>query len=314
MTNSERPQQPNLLVPGAQKAGTTSLYHYLGRLPDVRVPEPKEPMVFSRWERLQAEDPWAGYYDHADGDPAYVCDPSTPHLNEAYAPARIREHLGRDVSFLVLLRNPVERAVSAYWHAVNRHGEARALPEALDPDARDPEAVRREEDRSLLAAVQRGRLDLSASLDRYDDPLWQFRYVANGFYARHLDRFLDHFDRDRFRVLFTADLRERRRETVERAADFLDVAVPADLDLDDEHRQTTVPRWPAAQRALEGLSGHRLVNRLDPGLLDRLASAMRAPKPDPPEDVAAKLRAVYAEPNRRLAEEWNLELPNAWPT
>ncbi|AKJ65531.1 sulfotransferase family protein [Kiritimatiella glycovorans] len=127
---------PNFLIVGAEKAGTTTLASILAQHPDVFMCEPKEPRYFSHPSRGRGLAWYASLFESAEGKKA-VGEASTaytwhPHI--ADVPQRIHETLG-DIRYIYMVRDPVERLISHYRHAVYY----RWIPEGLSLD----EAVER---------------------------------------------------------------------------------------------------------------------------------------------------------------------------
>jgi sulfotransferase family protein len=154
---------PNLFVAGAPKAGTTSLWRYLGQHPMIYMAPMKEPNYFSghrprgrprvadeaSYLRLFA--PGAEAKLRGEASPSYLwrADVAAPAIKRVSPAARI----------VIMLRDPVDRAHSSYWHAVRNGTEQRPFLEALHGDLRDrrPDGLpSRYVDRSLYAeAVER---------------------------------------------------------------------------------------------------------------------------------------------------------------
>ena len=130
---------PHLFLIGAQKAGTTSLAYLLDQHPDIAVSNPKEPGFFGAeyargldWyrqcfpEKLPQVllDASTGY-TMASIDGAPIRKPSVgggqagnsavPAEPDDTVPRRIKEH-SPNARFVYILRDPVERTISAYWH------------------------------------------------------------------------------------------------------------------------------------------------------------------------------------------------------
>jgi hypothetical protein len=105
---------PDFLCLGAQKAGTTSLHHQLLQHPGIILPQQKELHYFSlsfhrstRW--------YAGHF--AQARPDQLVGEVTPYyLFHPHAPEWIARLLPQ-VRMIVLLRDPVERALSGYFHS-----------------------------------------------------------------------------------------------------------------------------------------------------------------------------------------------------
>lgn len=122
---------PDAVVIGAQRAGTTSLFDYMVQHPEVHGPTVKEIHYFDifydkgvAWYRAHFPLQWHVRPPHVtvEASPYYLFHP--------YAPARLAQHLP-DAKLIVLLRNPVERALSHYFLEVKLQREPLSLREAL---------------------------------------------------------------------------------------------------------------------------------------------------------------------------------------
>ncbi|GGL07950.1 sulfotransferase family protein [Mangrovihabitans endophyticus] len=166
---------PEFLIIGAQRCGTTSLYHYLSAHPDVRAATGKELQYFSlhhrrglRWYR--AHFPVRPPHVRAfEASPYYLFDPDVPARAAAALP---------QARFVALVRDPVERAYSHYLHARARGFEPLSFADALDAE---PDRMRR-------------------GLRR------EFSYVARGRYAEQLRRWHAHVGAERVLVVRTQEL------------------------------------------------------------------------------------------------------------
>jgi hypothetical protein len=138
---------PQAFLIGAQKAGTTSLAYILDRHPSIAVSEPKETYFFTQhwgrgldWYRRQFQqrsdciflDATPGY-SMAPPD-GFTGDPTLPtNIFRSDVPKRIHS-VSPDARFIYLLRNPVARTYSAYWHRVRAGNEHRPFRQALAED------------------------------------------------------------------------------------------------------------------------------------------------------------------------------------
>lgn len=109
---------PSFMVLGAGKAGTTSLYYYLAQHPEVFMCSPKEPPFFQTEYELGAEYYWRTHFRGYRGQ-RHAGEAAHHNLHRPYVTERIAATVP-DASFIVLCRNPIERALSAYWHNVTR--------------------------------------------------------------------------------------------------------------------------------------------------------------------------------------------------
>lgn len=131
--------KPNFLLVGAGKSATRSLYNYLIQHPDVFMPALKEPQFFvarqvagriQKW--VDDEQTYFRLFADAGGKKA-IGEASVMYLlfyEEAIK--NILHHLGPDVRIMMILRNPVERAFSAYnFVHLNNPAERYSFEEAL---------------------------------------------------------------------------------------------------------------------------------------------------------------------------------------
>jgi hypothetical protein len=125
---------PNFMIIGAEKAGTTSLAAMLSRHPEVFLCSPKEPRFFSdhnwhkglRWYE-SLFDGAESYKAVGEASPSYTWAPESKDV-----PGRIVNCLG-PIRYVYILRQPIERIVSHYRHALLHHWiqEGTAIEEAL---------------------------------------------------------------------------------------------------------------------------------------------------------------------------------------
>ena len=159
-------------------------------------------------------------------------DASTSYLFLPQVPKRIADHLGEEARVVVILREPLERAVSTYWHMVRNGTERREFEEILNLLTADPEVLLASEDAALATAVATGKADCSSYARQFDDAAWPFRYMSNGLYSQQLSRFLTYFARDDVLVLFTDELRQDPDHTLAKILEFVGVDtdfVPPDV-------------------------------------------------------------------------------------
>jgi hypothetical protein len=138
---------PNFIIAGATRSGTTSLYYYLKQHPEIGFPELKEPRYFSS---INLELPQKGpgdytvdrklvlkfhdyreLYKHINGFKR-VGDASSEYLYRCDVSAdAIKKKLG-DIPIILILRNPIDRAFSAYSNLLRDGREEHTFEEALE--------------------------------------------------------------------------------------------------------------------------------------------------------------------------------------
>ena len=131
-------KKPNFLIVGAAKSGTTSLFHYLKQHPEVFMPDLKEPQ-FLVCEKIKGRlhkyiDSAAEYYELFEKSTEKCAGEASVFYLYYFEEAikNIKKELGSDVKIIIVLREPVSRAISAYEHVLrNNPKEKLSFKEAL---------------------------------------------------------------------------------------------------------------------------------------------------------------------------------------
>jgi len=271
------PLPPDFLILGAQKCGTSSLAAALRSHPQVFLPAAKEAHHFGRVpDRVVGGRSYRRFFDGWEGQP--VVGEATP---EYLALPRAAEQICRSlpkVRTIVVLRNPVDRAYSAYWqgHRVGwcRSSFAEEVAAELASDhVRPIEAA-------YSHLLQRGR------------------------YAEQLQRYLDlGLDRDRLLVLFMEVLLDDEEAALASVQRFLGIE-PVLTSLPNANRALRIDLPLVARRTL-----HRFRRtRLGRAVRNRFSRPFQPPPMD--SEVRARLVEYYRPHNARLAELLGRELPH----
>jgi hypothetical protein len=177
---------PSLLILGAQRSGSTSLFNYLVQHPDVLPPLGKEIHYFDlhyqrglNWYRGRFP------YAHRLGGGTLTLDASPYYLLHPLAPERAARLLP-GAKLVALLRNPVERALSHYQHEVRGGRESLPFERAIEQEA---ERLSGEEER------------LRSDPTYYSFNHHRYSYVRRGRYLEQLRRWVEHFPRSQLLVL-----------------------------------------------------------------------------------------------------------------
>ena len=174
--------EPTFLLVGAQRCGTTSLFRALLSHPNVLRPIMHKGVNYFD---VNADKSWSWYLGHfplkanarrmaAPGHvTAGIFEASGYYMFHPHAPARIAQALP-GVKVVAMVRDPVERAYSAYKHEFARGFETEAFERALElEDSRvEPELARMLADPAYQSATYRHQA-----------------YRRRGHYAEQLDEF-----------------------------------------------------------------------------------------------------------------------------
>lgn len=199
---------PQFLGLGVQKGGTTTLQRLLELHPQAWLPPSKELHFFSLHYARGAQ--W--YSDcFIDAKAKQRCGEITPYyIFHPHAPQRIAKLLP-DARLIVLLRDPVKRCLSQYFHSCRLGLETLPLEEALAA----------EEDRLLGADLM---LTAAGATHRSHQ---EHSYLARSRYVEQLARYEQLFPFEQMLVLRSEDLFEHGPHVWERVQNFLQLdAVP----------------------------------------------------------------------------------------
>ena len=129
-------QRPNLLIVGAARCGTTSLYRYLSEHPEVFMSAVKEPNFFCG---NHPEGTWPSYMSLFNGvsDERVVGEASPSYLSDPRAAHNIARRLGTSVTALAILRNPIDMIHSRWGHMTHAGVENRPFMQAVRGDGCD---------------------------------------------------------------------------------------------------------------------------------------------------------------------------------
>jgi hypothetical protein len=284
---------PNFFVIGAGKAGTTSLHQYLDQHPYVYMSPVKETNFFAlegekpnfrgpeadqrinRWSVTGIEE-YRALFEGVSGETA-VGEASPLYLYDHKAPLRIKRRVP-EAKLIAVLRDPVERAYSAFLHTTRSGREKLGFTKAL----------REEEDR------------IRANWE------WIWHYKNAGFYHEQLSRYYETFEREQIRVYLHEDLSTDPAGVMRDIFGFLGVD---DSFAPDTSRRRNVRGIPKS-RALFALT-HKpnrvktLVKALVPeGPWRKISMGIKsrnlAGTPPLPEDVAEELAVAFREDVSRL--------------
>jgi hypothetical protein len=194
---------PNFMCLGAAKSGTTTLYDILRQHPDIYIPAFKEPHFFDIPENYKNGIEWYKRNYFRNANKKIIADFTPSYFFEKEAPKRIFKNLGRDMKFLVVFRNPVDRAYSHYLHSKRDDHESGNFEKSLELEV---SRLKKHENQSDYLSYLR------------------HSYVHQGLYAQMIDRYLQYFSLDNFLFIhFENELLQERELTIKRILEFLEI-------------------------------------------------------------------------------------------
>ena len=207
MPDTHRPRLGFMIV-GAQKCGTTALARFLSRHPEIGMADPKEAHLFDApdysggWSPKEIDERYRPSFEHCPG--ATVRGEATPIYMLLPEVARELHRYNPELKLIVLLRDPVERAISHYYMERARGDERLPLWLAL---LSEPFRLRRCRDARQADSAMR-----------------RHSYRRRGLYSLQLRNLYRHFDRSRVLVIRTNDLLRRHDTVLRQVFAFLGVS------------------------------------------------------------------------------------------
>jgi len=212
---------PNFLIVGAAKCGTSSLHNYLNQHPDVFMPSYNEQGMKVKEPRFLIKDlvkdrlhngvwylkSYQALFNNVVNEKA-IGESTVLYLyyyNEAIK--NIKKYLGHDVKIIIMLRNPVDRAFSAYTHVSRSIKEPLSFEEALK--------------------IEKNRLENDTTLT----PMVMYKDM--GLYHDMINAYVENFKN--VHVIMYEDFQQNTKEVVNQTLAFLGILRGGELDTHSKH-------------------------------------------------------------------------------
>jgi hypothetical protein len=204
---------PDVLIIGTQRGGTSSLFQYLSRHPDVVRSVRKEVEYFSTdhakgWTWYRAHFPLrlrAALHRLVFRRRLIAFEATPDYLLMPQVAERVAEELP-DAKIIALLRDPIERTYSGYKHMMRYGLEERSFAEALQAEPR-------------VLEEELPRIEADPDYDAV--PYRRYAYAHRGLYADQLAPWVERFAPDRLLVLEAEELFEDEPGTYLRVLEYL---------------------------------------------------------------------------------------------
>ncbi|MBE9192589.1 sulfotransferase [Gloeocapsopsis crepidinum LEGE 06123] len=223
-------KMPNFLIIGAAKAGTTALYNYINQHPQVFMSSEKEPHFFAfegekvNFAGTAGENEWlnrtaitnleAYQQQFRESKETAIGEASALYLYIPKAAARIRHYIP-EVKLIAILRNPVERAYSAFVFQ-KRDG--------LEPNLDFPQALAEEEWRRQNNWV----------------PIYYYQHM--GFYYHQVKRYFDLFPQEQIKVYLHDDFTSNPLSILQDSFQFLGIDDTFNPNTTARHNVSGIPK------------------------------------------------------------------------
>jgi len=187
---------PDFVIIGAQKSATSFLHHCLKEHPEIYLPDSEVPFFedsdFQKSTVQDLEDLLA------PAEPGNVIGIKRPNYLGDVECAQNIHSIVPEAKLIVILRNPLDRAMSAYFHQMSN---------GLLPVRSVPAGIR-----NLLD----GKYSLKYPRSK--------QIIGYGFYCTHLKRYLEFFDKGQLLVLYYSEIKSNPQQAIQEVCRFLKVS------------------------------------------------------------------------------------------
>lgn len=217
---------PNFFIVGTPKSGTTSLFHYLQEHPEVFLPELKEPHFFScpevkeTYYKTKIVDSKEAYLNLYRSTKAFkaIGDLSSSYLFTKETAKRI-SLFNPNSKIIIVLRNPVERAISHYLMDVN------------------------------LGYIEVSLTTVLNNKDKYKK--FYQEYVELGFYDKQIAIYKEYFPDSQIKIILSSSLYTETEDTLKDIYSFINVSTTFKPDFNKRHNQYREPRFGFLKKMLK---------------------------------------------------------------
>ena len=281
---------PNFFIVGAPKAGTTSLYRYLNKIPQIYMSPYKEPTYFSpNYPRnvglkvIQEKEEYLELFLNAkdaivagEASTSYLWDPETPQLIHEIVPhARI----------ISILRDPVERAYSHYLMHVRNGLEKLSFHEAIEKNIQE------------------------------HDPRSSSRYLEAGLYHLQIKRYVDIFSHNQVKILIFEEFIQNPKSALEEVLKFIGINFELKDFEGEVHNPFAIARGPVIQYIFGNIITRKIAKKLiSPSRREFLREKIlfkKLPKPRMNQEDKETLIKFYRDDVEKLQTLLGRKLP--WP-
>lgn len=292
---------PNFLIVGAAKCGTSSLHNYLNQHSEVFMPtynkegkKVKEPRFLIKdlvqhrlhygvwtWEEYQA------LFEDVQQEKA-IGESTVLYLyyHQSAIP-NIKKYLGEDVKIIIMLRNPVDRAYSAYQHVSRGFKENLSFAESL--------------------AIEHGRMEREPNLTS------MVMYQEMGLYYNMVKAYQENFKE--VKVILYEDFTNNTEQVLKETFAFLGINTAENVDFETKHnvggkrwKNNTIKKVFRKDSAIKAMIKGLIPKKLRKKVRQDLVSVSTEKVTPMDAEIRKKLNAFFKEDVQKLSQLINRDL------
>ena len=295
---------PNFLIIGAAKSGTSSLHNYLNQHPQVFMPsynkegmKVKEPRFLIKdlvQHRLHngiwTFEEYQSLFDDVKDEKA-IGESTVLYLYYyKHAINNIKHYLGEDVKIIIMLRNPADRAYSAFHHVSRGFKEKNSFEKSLE--------------------IEKGRMEREENLT----PMVMYKEM--GMYYEMVKAYMESFKN--IHIILYEDFRDNIESEMNKIYNFLGISNDIEIDFITKHN-VGGKRWKDEKmkhvfmkdNPMKSILKSALPKKFRKGILHHLVNASTNKVVPMKEEVRKGLNDYFKLDIKKLSELLNKDL-NHW--
>ena len=200
-------KNPDFIILGTQKGGTTSLYNYLSNHSKICVGSRREIHFFDR--NYEKGTYWYKNNFNNENKALLTFECSPDYIHHPFVAERIKL-LSPKLKLIVLLRNPVERAISNYKHNIylGKYRPNTTIEEVIE---------------SEMKFINHEKEKMMKNKNYYSRKFKYFSILDRGIYHKQLKIYFDNFDKKQIHILFSEKLFLNTRKELNKLFKFLNL-------------------------------------------------------------------------------------------
>jgi hypothetical protein len=203
---------PDFYILGGQKCGTTSMFVYLSKHPGILSPSSKDIRFFDKyfskgvnWYKINFPLKLTKFFTRKKHSKILTGEGTERYLDHPFAPQRIKE-ITPDAKFIILLRNPVDRAHSHYTMIQRRNSEPSSFEKAIE-----------DEEQRITEPFNKMLNDSNY----YSDIYFRHAYLHRGLYVDKIKRWMEVFPKEQFLIIQSEEFFKNPSKTYNDVLEFL---------------------------------------------------------------------------------------------
>lgn len=207
-------KSPDFIIIGTQKGGTSSLFYYLNQHPQLKGSIKKETHFFDKFYNKGIK--WYKSHFPYIWDKRLAFEATPYYIYHPAVPLRIKKYF-KNIKFIILLRDPLDRAYSHYMMEYKRGRETKSFLEALKLENK---------------RLKGEEVKILNNTNYISQSHKNFSYIDRGLYIKQLERWFSHFKEENFLILKSENFFRYPKEELKKAYSFLNIkhCFPANLE------------------------------------------------------------------------------------